>query len=123
MILRLMPQLKGVTVMSENYDPVFPKEDMEKNKALVAVSCIPILFFLPLVVAPTSGFGRFYSNQSLLVLLIIMAARVIAVLPLIGFVGNLLSFIALIAFLYNIVMVIMGTPKRLPLIGTIDIIK
>ena len=44
--------------MNTNMDPV--------ERMISAVSYLWILFFLPLVLMPNSGFGRFHANQALL---------------------------------------------------------
>lgn len=43
----------------------FAPEDIQKNKVISALSYLGILFFLPLMAAPESRFGKFHANQSL----------------------------------------------------------
>ena len=40
----------------------FAPEDIQKNKVISALSYLGILFFLPLVAAPESRFGKFHAN-------------------------------------------------------------
>ena len=47
----------------------FAAEDIEKNKVVAGLSYFGILFFLPLVAAPDSRFGKFHANQALVLLL------------------------------------------------------
>lgn len=47
----------------------FAPEDIQKNKVISALSYLGILFFLPLVAAPESRFGKFHANQSLVLML------------------------------------------------------
>ncbi len=47
----------------------FASDDIEKNKLVAGLSYFGILFFLPLVVAPESRFGKFHANQALVLLL------------------------------------------------------
>lgn len=47
----------------------FAAEDIERNKVVAGLSYFGILFFLPLVAAPDSRFGKFHANQALVLLL------------------------------------------------------
>ena len=42
----------------------FEAEDIQNNKVISCISYLGILFFLPIVTAPQSKFGKFHANQS-----------------------------------------------------------
>lgn len=118
----------------------FDKNDIEKNKVLCAVAYINILFFLPLVAAPESRFGKFHANQALILLLasaIIGTAGGIITniwwnIPLLpefikATVGSLLSLIfwavPVAGMVFGIVNAAQGKAKELPLIGKFNLIN
>ncbi|NLA78908.1 MAG: hypothetical protein GX845_05135, partial [Erysipelothrix sp.] len=49
--------------MSEMNQEMFTQEDIEKNKTMAGLAYL--IFFLPLVAAPESKFGKFHANQGL----------------------------------------------------------
>lgn len=115
--------------------PVFDPEDIEKNKAMAGLAYL--IFFLPLVAAPESKFGRFHANQGLLLLIVGVAGGIVvmilsAILTYISYIlgatiGTLLSFAFWIGYLVLGVMGLIngfgGHAKELPVIGKFRIIK
>lgn len=115
----------------------FAAEDIEKNKVVAGLSYFGILFFLPLVAAPDSRFGKFHANQALVLLL----AGVVGAISL-GIISAVLTFLIwwrlalLSSVLYTVfglaltavaiiglVNAFQGKAKELPLISKINIIK
>ncbi|WP_461206849.1 DUF4870 domain-containing protein [Clostridium sp. DL1XJH146] len=84
------------------------------------------LFFLPLIIAKDSEFGKFHANQGLNLLLLGIAVSVVGtIIPIIGWfiiipVGCILC---LVFGIMGIVNAINGKMKELPLIGRIKLIK
>jgi len=120
--------------MYNQNDTVFipDPEDVKTNRVVCAVCYLFILFFLPLVSAPDSKYGRFHANQSLLLLIaglvIWVVSGVLYTIPFIGFVlGGLLSGLGSIALLIlmaiGIVNALDGKAKELPFIGSFRIIS
>lgn len=112
----------------------FEPEDIDKNKWVCALSYLFILFFLPLVVCPTSKYGRFHANQSLVLLIITaigniafrIAGNILSVLHLrwIATLGGSMWALAVLAFMIlGIVNVLGGKARQLPVIGWITLIK
>ena len=109
----------------------FTKEDIEKNKAVAAISYI--IFFLPLIICKDSQYGKFHANQGLLLLLTSIAGSIIisllrALLPLSlwGFMSILSTLwgIAILVFcIISIVNTLNGETKELPIVGKFRIIK
>ena len=114
----------------------FAPEDIQKNKVISALSYLGILFFLPLVAAPESRFGKFHANQSLVLMLAGFAGAVA-----IGIVSAILTLIwwrlaVIIQILYSafglalavfailgLVYALQGKAMELPLVSKIKIIN
>ena len=92
--------------------------DNSKTMAILAV-VFPILFFLPIVTNPKTEFGTFWANQALLLLLLSVVASITAGIV----IGILIWVFQVVLWIMALVSVCKGEMKRLPLIGTIDIIK
>lgn len=114
----------------------FAAEDIEKNKVVAGLSYFGILFFLPLVAAPDSRFGKFHANQALVLLLAgvvgaISLGIISVVLTLIWWRLALLSSVLYTVFglaltavaIIGLVNAFQGKAKELPLISKINIIK
>ncbi len=99
--------------MNTNIDPV--------ERMISAVSYLWILFFLPLVLIPRSGFGRFHANQALLNLLWgVVFGILIKVIPGLRWIFGL---IMLIYPIWGIVTAMMGQEKPFPVIGKYTLIR
>ena len=114
----------------------FAAEDIEKNKVVAGLSYFGILFFLPLVAAPDSRFGKFHANQALVLLLAgvvgaISLGIISVVLTLIWWRLALLSSVLYTVFglaltavaIIGLVNAFQGKAKELPLISKINIIN
>lgn len=101
----------------------YAPEDIEKNKTMAGLSYL--LFFLPLITCPESGYAKFHANQSLILLIVGIAGNVIlGIIPVIGWM--LMPFFGvgvLILGIMGLVNGFGGKAKRLPLIGKFDILK
>ena len=99
--------------MNTNIDPV--------ERMISAVSYLWILFFLPLVLIPRSGFGRFHANQALLNLLWgVVFGILIKVIPGLRWIFGL---IMLIYPIWGIVTAMMGQEKPFPVIGKYTLVR
>ena len=114
----------------------FDPQDIAANKTYGIIACFGILFFVPLVAAPQSKYGKFFANQGL-ILLIASFAIISAVLGAIssigsifvifGLISGLISFVLWLAPLVLFVMLLInavnGKAKELPFIGKFTLIK
>ena len=99
--------------MNNNLDPV--------EKMISAVSYLWILFFLPLVLIPRSGFGRFHANQALLNLLWGVVFGILTrIIPGLRW---LFGLIMLIYPIWGIVTAMRGAERPFPVIGKYTIIR
>ncbi|MFZ7133821.1 MAG: DUF4870 domain-containing protein [Eubacteriales bacterium] len=99
-------------------------QDIQDNKVMAALAYI--LFFLPLLVCKDSAFGKFHANQGLVLFIFgVIISIAGSVIPLIGWfiILPIGGIIALVFGIMGIINAFNGKMKRLPLIGSIDIIK
>lgn len=112
----------------------FDPQDIEENKVISGLSYI--LFFLPLVVCPTSKFGKFHANQSLVLLITaicgniaisILSSIFISISIALGLITTLLGLIfgigILVFYILGLINGFNGRAKELPIIGRIKVIK
>ena len=99
--------------MNTNIDPV--------ERMISAVSYLWILFFLPLVLIPRSGFGRFHANQALLNLLWGVVFGILT--RIIPGLRRLFGLIMLIYPIWGIVTAMRGEERPFPVIGKYTIIR
>ena len=78
-----------------------------------------ILFFLPLVTNPKTEFGKFWANQSLLLLLLGIIGNITKAI----YIGYVIAVAGFVFWIMALVSVCKGEMKPLPLIGGIQIIK
>lgn len=105
----------------------FDIADCEKNKYIAWPAYLGILFLIPLIIAPTSSFARFHTNQGIVYFIfsLIAGAAAIAVMriPVLGSYCSLAIFILLaVMTLYGVITAVSGKTKRFPIIGHIQIL-
>ena len=102
----------------------FDASDIEAHKSVAGLTGFPILFWLPFVAAKDSAFAKFFSNQSLMVLILSALSRLLRRLPLLG--GLLAWILGIAVFACTVFLVVsgfQGRARKLPFIGDIEIIK
>ncbi|NLJ67605.1 MAG: hypothetical protein GX340_09920 [Clostridiales bacterium] len=101
----------------------YTSEDIEKNKTMAGLAYI--LFFLPLISCPESGYARFHANQGLVLLIAGIAGNLIlGMIPIIGWIlMPLFGIGVMILGIMGIINGFGGKAKRLPLIGKFNILK
>ncbi len=115
---------------SEDITGSFDTDDIEKNKALSAIGYIPVLFLVPLLVAPQSRYAKFHANQGLILtiasfVLGIAQAVLCAIFGIMPFFREFVPVIiqavvsvAILAYMViGIIYAVQGRAKRLPIIG------
>ncbi len=109
--------------MTQGWEGAYPAEDIEKNRTMAGLSYL--LFFLPLVACPESGYAKFHANQALLLLITGIAGNVIlGIIPVIGWMLMPIFGIGiLILGIMGLINGFGGKAKRLPLIGRFDILR
>ncbi|HIZ55178.1 MAG TPA: DUF4870 domain-containing protein [Firmicutes bacterium] len=101
------------------------------EKALSAIGYLGFLFFIPLVCCKDSQYAKFHANQGLILfitsLIVTIVSRIFALIPIIGWlIALLLSIVSLVLFAFMILGIVnaaTGKMNRLPLIGSLQLIK
>lgn len=97
---------------------------VNNDRGLAALAYL--VFFLPLIFAPDSKFGKYHANQGLILLVFAIGINVIGmILPIIGWfliapIGNVVVLVFIIIGILNAVN---GQQKPLPLIGKYTLIS
>ena len=99
--------------MNTDIDPV--------ERMISAVSYLWLLFFLPLILIPRSGFGRFHANQALLNL--IWGVVSFLLMRLVPAVGWLFALLMAVYPIWGIVNAMLGRERPFPVIGRFTIIR
>ncbi len=101
----------------------YSPEDIEKNKVIAALAYL--IFFLPLLAAQDSAYGRFHANQGLLLFILGFGGNtILTIIPILGWIIiPFFSLFVMILAIMGIVNAINGKTKELPLIGKYRILK
>jgi len=110
-------------------------EDAEKNKIAGVFAYVPFLFWLPLLLAKDSPFGKYHANQGLALFLLEIAFRIfLAVIGLTSFIlpGDIswllgffqvINLVPLVLIILGIINAANGKCVPLPVIGGVKLIK
>lgn len=131
-----VPPPAAGNVMGDDLSYQFDPYDVQQNKVLALLAYLGILFLIPMLAAPNSGFARFHANQGIVLFLadIIssVAVGILAVIliwiPIVGvifisLIGGAVSIASVVFKILGIVNAATGKAKELPLIGKIRILK
>lgn len=113
---------------TEDLAPMCDPQDIQNNKAVAGIAYLGILFWLPLVAAPNSAYGKFHANQALVFFIVCIAASLVSgLVGLIPIIGSILSLAISLAefamFVLGLYNGFSGKMRKLPFIGDITIIK
>ncbi len=116
--------------MGNDYTNNFDTQDINDNKVFAVLAYIPILFWLPLVAANGSKFGRFHANQGLLLLILDVAlsiatsilSAILVWIPIVGAIvisllGIVTGVVGIGLMIYGMVNTGSGKAKELPIVG------
>lgn len=121
-----------------NDEEVFGSADKSENLGLGAImAALPFLFFLPYVIKDKkySPYCIFRANQSLITFIVFAALNTVSAvigfvlggIPIIGFIVSviqkLLGLIVIFYYLQNLIFAILGSGKKVFILGLIDILK
>ena len=128
-------KVKGAFTNTKDETASFHPDDIAQNKTWGGLAYI--IFFLPLIGAPGSRYGRFHSNQGLLLLILgIIVAVVVQILSWAFVLGGawflffIPTIISVVGWIFVVILFILGLmngftgkAKELPFIGKFRIIK
>ena len=97
-------------------------ESKPNNDVTMAVLSY-FLFFLPLIAAKDSKLAMFHANQSVVLLIGLIASGVVGAVPVIGLISPLIWLAVFVLWIMGIVQAAQGQMKPLPVVGTITILK
>lgn len=125
-------ELKEQVLHPQDMSDMFTKEDIEENKIIAALASFPLLFWLPIVAKPNSGFGKFYANQGLIFLIMtvvlnvlnIILGKIFGLIPFIGgLIGGIISAVIaltlLAVWLLLFISALQGKAREIPLLGSL----
>lgn len=103
-------------------DNAYSTEDIEQNKTMAGLAYL--IFFLPLIACPESGYAKFHANQGLLLfLLAILGNIVLAIIPIIGWILlPIFNIGILVLAILGMVNGFGGKAKHLPIIGNLFVL-
>ena len=122
---------------NNDFNAQFDPNDVEQNKVLSLFAYIGILFLIPLLAAPNSGYARFHANQGLVLFLadivggiiigvftgILTVAGGLIGLTIAGIISGIIGLCIFVFMILGIVNAVTGKAKELPVIGKIRILK
>lgn len=100
----------------------FRRKDIDQSRICAALAYL--LFFIPVVIQPDCGFGRYHANQSLLLLILsTVGVVVVSMVPRAGpFLGMGLMAFCLICAVRGVVLALTRRANCVPVFGGITII-
>ena len=103
------------------YDAV----DISETKYLSLFCYFGVLFMIFAMVAkPHSQFVRFHANQGLVLMILMFAASIVMIIPILGWIAGAVGYIfAGVCMIIGIVNSCKGQAKELPIIGRICIFR
>ena len=107
---------------SKNASP----EGMEENANEKTMGGLAyLIFFLPLIACPQSQYARFHANQALVLVIVAVAGNIIlGLIPVVGWIIMPIFSICIVALeIYGLINGFTGKMKKLPVIGSITILK
>lgn len=120
--------------MEENI--VFNSEDVQQNKVFGILAYLGILFLVPLLAAKDSQYAKFHTNQGIVLFILDVilgvclgvVSTVLVFIPIIGWVlipviSGAIGILILVLMILGIVNACSGEPKKLPIIGNINILS
>lgn len=97
--------------------------DASDNRYLCILCYFGILLLIPLLSQPNSAYCRYHSNQGLVLLLLGIALSIVAIIPILGWIVDIVGVIFVaVCFIMGIVNTCKGEMKPLPIIGKINIL-
>ena len=103
----------------------FDPKDLEDNKWLAIFCYFGILWMtFALIAKPDSKFIRFHANQALVLSILGIAAAIVAIIPILGWIAAFAAGIfSIVCTILSIINCCKSRAKELPLIGAISIIR
>ena len=114
----------------EDLTSMFYPDDMKTNQIFGILASFPVLFWLPLVAAKESPYGKFCANQGLILFVLGIIVSIVtsilgAILPHIPLIGGILNWVVGLAgfavttgaFLLLLISACQGKARKIPVVG------
>lgn len=125
----LMEKIPGTTDRTDE----FAADDIAAAKGVcIAAAVLPVLFFLPVVSAKGSEYGKFYANQTLIYFILAICLNIVngilggvlALIPVLGailagLIGLVVGLTNLACWLFLVINAAQGKARPLPFVGEI----
>lgn len=100
-------------------------ETSNPNAKLFSVlSYFGILWIVGLLAAKDDPYVKFHVNQGLLLFLLEVAASIVMVIPIIGWIVGAVAYVfSFVCFIMGVINAVQGNMKPLPLIGKLELVK
>jgi uncharacterized membrane protein len=90
-------------------------KDVEENKVIAAIGYLGILCFVPLLMKKESAFAQFHGKQALAIFIVEVAAAVVNLIPVLGWIISLVLFLVCgVASIMGIINAVGGKQKEIP---------
>lgn len=96
---------------------------MKHSKLYACLSYLSILIIIPAFAVGKDSFVRFHLNQGLVLLIANILFGCISFIPHMALIGDLLNCVVLILAVMGIVSAFQGQKKKLPVIGSTQLIR
>lgn len=90
-----------ISIYGKDYTGKFRVSEIKSCKFGCMCACTGILFFIPLVSAPESRYGRYWANQGLIILIIELMCTIVGLIA--GGILTLLGMIPVLGIIFRII--------------------
>ena len=108
---------------TEDQTAEFTGDDISKNKVMAILAYLGILVLIPIFCAKESKFARFHANQGLILLICVVLCAILSNVPVIKWFTWILELAIAVLIIVGILNAAKGKAKRLPVIGSFDLIS
>lgn len=116
----------------KDFSEGFDARDIVENKVFCILSYLSVLFIIGLIARPNSKVVKFHANQGLVLfvaeIVLGVAGGILGYIPFVGIIitgilGMAISVMLIVVFIYQLVNILDGKVKKLPVIGDVTLIK
>ncbi|MCK5834027.1 hypothetical protein KAH81_10215 [bacterium] len=104
-----------------NTEYSFTAQEIEEGKGMAGVAYLTLIgFIIALVIGKENRFSMYHVQQALALILLFVAASIVAVIPILGWIASVIIWIfGMVCFVIGLINGFSGKAKPLPLIGEI----
>lgn len=96
-------------------------EKEDERRILAAISYIPLLFVIPIILVKNDEFVHSHAKQGFVLFIVELIIWILSKIPIIGFLfGYILGILVFLAALYAFIEALIGKFWKIPLIGDLS---